>query len=148
MRKLKHKRVQFATKGKSLTHQSERTRADINNLVRQGIEPPDPNQMTFRDFSDGSDFQSVQDAIVEVKKNFDSLPSDVRDRFQNNPRYLIDFVNNPDNAEEATELGLLAPPEPRQESKPKSRKKAPKEPPMDDDSSPPIQPDKEADLTT
>ena len=131
MRKLKHRRVRFATEGESLTHQSERTRADINNLVRQGIELPDPNQMVFRDFSDGADFETVQNAIVEVERNFESLPSDIRDRFRNNPAQLIDFVNNPENAVEAAEMGLIDPPGPPEAPAQEVVVKDPPEPPKE-----------------
>ena len=42
---------------------------------------------------------------------FDNLPSDVRNRFNNNPAQLLDFVADPENKEEAIELGLLPKPE-------------------------------------
>lgn len=137
MRKLKRNPVQFATSGESLTHQSERTRADINNLVKRGIVPPDPAQLHFRDFSDGADFQAVQDSIVQVRESFDSLSSDIRDRFKNDPAKLIDFVNNPQNAAEAADMGLLIVDDSTPDIKP-----------QDSDSVPPSQPSKEADLTT
>lgn len=109
MRKIKPRKVQFQTTGDSLTHQSERTQADINVLVKRGIMPPDPNQLRFEDFSDGADFQAVQDSIIEARETFESLPSDIRDKFENDPAKLIDFVNDPEKQLEAAKLGLIKP---------------------------------------
>lgn len=107
MRKIERKRVTSQTVGESMTVQSDRTKTDINNLLKRGFELPDPNQMVFRDFSDGADFQAVQDSIVQVRQCFESLPSDIRDRFKNDPARLIDFVNDPANAADAAKMGLI-----------------------------------------
>ena len=106
MRKLKRRVVTTNTTGKSMTHQSERETADIKNIIKKGIIPPDPNQMTFGDFSNGRDFQSTQDAIAQVKSEFDELPSDVRYRFRNDPANMLDFLADPNNHEDAVEMGL------------------------------------------
>lgn len=128
MRKIQRKAVKFVTSGDSLTLQSDRTNADINNLVRRGIVPPDPNQLMFGDFADGSDFESVQQAIANAKSAFMELPSDVRDRFANNPAKLIDFVNDPNNAVEAANMGLINPLSPPEASEPEPAKGSQKEP--------------------
>lgn len=106
-RNVKRRRVGTVIEGESLTHQSERTRADINWLVKRGIELPDPKQLRFGDFSDGTDFQTLQNTLADANASFDSLPSSIRDRFSNDPAELIDFIRDPDNADEAFELGLI-----------------------------------------
>ena len=111
MRKLKRRVVTTNTTGKSKTHQSERDNADIKNILKKGIMPPDPNQMTFGDFSNGRDFQQTQDAIAQVKSEFDELPSEVRYRFRNDPGLMLDFLADPNNHEDAVEMGLRPKPE-------------------------------------
>ncbi|AXL14441.1 internal scaffolding protein [Microviridae sp.] len=129
-REIKRNRSTFKTTGKSLTHQSERTRADINHIVKRGVSLPDPNQMQFGDFSDGATFNDVQNTIARAKSSFELLPSELRDRFQNDPSRLIDFVNDPENVDEAAELGLIEAP---LEEPPADDKMRIKEPPTGDD---------------
>lgn len=142
-REIKRQRSTFETTGESLTHQSERTRADINNIVKRGVALPDLNQMTFGDFSDGATFNDVQDAVARAKSSFQLLPAELRDRFQNDPSKVIDFINDPENADEAAELGLIEPLSPSEASEPdpkdkqrRAAKKSPSdasEPPSDGD---------------
>lgn len=47
--------------------------------------------------------------MLEAAKIFDSLPARVRQRVNNDPAELIDFVANPDNDDELRELGLKNP---------------------------------------
>lgn len=112
-RKIERKRTSFETTGESLTHQSEHDRSEINRIIKRGVSLPDPNQMRFGDFSDGATFNDVQNTIAQAKSSFELLPAELRDRFSNDPAKVIDFINDPENAEEAVELGLIEPlPEP------------------------------------
>jgi phage internal scaffolding protein len=54
----------------------------------------------------GVDFQTAQDIVVNATQLFDSMPSNVRHRFNNSPRLFLDFMHNPDNADEMVKLGL------------------------------------------
>lgn len=110
-RNLKPRSVKTKFTGDSLTRQSERTKADINEIVKRGIIPPDPNQLQFGDFTTGFDFQQAQDAIASVQSQFDSLPSDMRYQFRNSPANLLDFLADPENHDKAVELGLRVPEE-------------------------------------
>jgi phage internal scaffolding protein len=105
-------------KSVSLTIQSERENVNINNIVAKakktgvlGSGLPAQRKERYGDFSSSEDFLSQQNKIVEFKTMFDNLPSDVRNRFNNNPAQLLDFVADPENKEEAIELGLLPKPE-------------------------------------
>lgn len=102
------RRVQTKITGDSMTHQSERDKTDINNMLRRGAVPPPPHpgQMQFGDFSDGADFQFVQDQIAEVHQFFDQLPAETRYKFANDPARMLDFVADSANDEESYELGL------------------------------------------
>lgn len=92
--------------------QSDKDDADINKLaVRFGlVQPPlgaaDP--AFYGDFTDITDYHSALTAIRHAEQSFDSLPSDLRERFANNPHNLLSFIEDPGNALEAANLGLLS----------------------------------------
>lgn len=112
------KSVQVEPRGKSLTRQSERDRADINRIVKRGIVPPDPNTLQFGDFSSGMDFQAAQDRIAQVTESFDSLPAEDRYFFANDPANMLEFMSDPENHDECVEMGLLEPSPPSPPSPP------------------------------
>jgi phage internal scaffolding protein len=102
----------------SLTQQHFAQEADINVIMayyqRTGIlgDPLNPgtDAPMFGDFSNVQDFQKAQNAIIEANRAFMSLPSDVREKFNNDPGKLIEFLSNEDNRDEAIKLGLVKEP--------------------------------------
>lgn len=83
---------------------------DINIIIKRfaatGQLPPTRREGISGDFSDVGDFQQCLDRINRAKSEFEALPSDLRARFGNDPRSYVDFVLNPDNADECVRLGL------------------------------------------
>ena len=61
----------------------------------------------FGDFDSASQFQDMMDLIVKAQESFDALPSHVRDRFKNDPRELLEFIDDEDNLDEAVDLGII-----------------------------------------
>ena len=111
------KRVKFFTEGKSRTEQSHRKRVNINTIVskyrKTGLFPQRQDQPTYGDFSGIEDFHACQNRIIAARDDFMSIPSEIRKRFGNDVGNLLDFINDPENLQEAIELGLVAePPEP------------------------------------
>lgn len=77
------------------------------------------------------DFQTHMDFMIQAQEMFDALPSDVRDRFGNDPGAFLGFCSDAENHKELAKMGLLTPeaterllypPDPPQPS--------PKEPPV------------------
>ena len=62
--------------------------------------------------------QSAYEIAEDIGARFDSLDSEVRARFNNNPLELLEFVHNADNETAAIELGLLPKPAPAPELAP------------------------------
>lgn len=98
--------------GPSLTIQGPTIDTDINEIVRRfGIGevmiPPPADPTAYGDLSDLPDLRTVLDMGREAKERFNALPARLRGRFDNDPAKLWDFVNDPDNGEEAVHLGLL-----------------------------------------
>lgn len=110
-RSRERRRVGTEVKDKSLTHQSARDEVDIKRILARGIMPPDPEQLTFADVSEGMDFRTMMDTVASVHNSFSMLPSETRSRFHNDPAKLLDFVADPENEDEAIKLGLLPKPE-------------------------------------
>lgn len=97
------------------TQQHFAEECDINAIMKRyeqtGILDPaliDQRQAVFADFSDGTDFMQIQDRLAAVRTTFEQLPANVRNRFNNNPAALIDFLADERNTEEAIALGLAA----------------------------------------
>lgn len=101
----------------SLTVQAAADGTDINILVRRfgldkaGIPPAVLDPSYFGDFTDTPDLRSALEQLRTAQAHFDALPPGLRARFRNSPADLWDFVNDPDNVDEAVRLGLFRRPE-------------------------------------
>lgn len=98
----------------SLTQQQFTPDADLNiTMARFGITdgalPPvahDPRY--FGDFTDAADLTTALARIRSAWDNFDQLPAAIRNRFDNDPTKLFEWVNDPANVDEAVELKILS----------------------------------------
>jgi len=95
--------------------QAGKDEADINNLVktyaRTGIVPgADIPSFNF-EVDEIVDYQTALNRIMQADADFMSLPSGVRERFDNDPAQLLAFVHDSANRDEAIELGLVPRPE-------------------------------------
>lgn len=97
----------------SRTKQSFKDDCDINNIMARYIKTgvidfTARNQPRYGDVT-GASFESAMATVAAANTMFHELPARVRDRFRNDPAKFLDFVNNPDNKDEARALGLLKP---------------------------------------
>lgn len=94
----------------SQTEQSHKNECDINKIVaralKSGVLPVVSDRGLFGDFSN-VDYQNMQIKIARAKEQFMRLPVNIRTRFSNDVGSLLEFIDNPDNKEEAVKLGLL-----------------------------------------
>lgn len=115
----------FGDFDESLTQQQFIEEADINVLAKRwglvgGQMPVAPiNPADYGDFSNVPDLRTALDLVNEAKNRFMELPPALRYRFHNSPGELWDFVTDPNNAEEAVRLGLLARLQPETPAEPK-----------------------------
>lgn len=95
----------------SLAQQQFKDETDINNILRQfnvtGLLPETPLSPRYGDFTGISDYQSALNAVIAAEDGFMTLPADIRARFANDPENLINFLDNPENKDEAIKLGLV-----------------------------------------
>lgn len=96
-----------------LAIQSAKDDADINVIVKRfgvtgqlGVPNVEP---FYGDFSEVEDYQTAMNRVLEADRAFMQLSSDVRNKFRNDPARLIEFLADPENRDEARELGLLRP---------------------------------------
>ena len=100
------------------TKQSFKDECDINNIMKRynatgAITHLNMRTPEYGDFSSPLDFQAALNTVMEGEAMFADLPSDLRDRFGNDPKQLLEFLADDANREEAIKLGIVqAPPEP------------------------------------
>lgn len=105
----KRKRVQITFTQPSLTKQEYKQETDINEIIRKYRatgELPVRSGAIYADLSKITDYQDLRNTISEFEDYFDSLPSALRARFQNDPAMLVEWASDPRNYKEATQLGL------------------------------------------
>lgn len=96
-----------------MTQQHFATDADINTIVKRfGITdhsqlPAVTDPRYYGDFSDAPSFREALHNLMDAQERFEQLPADLRKRFNHDPIDLYEWVNDPNNAEEAEQLGLL-----------------------------------------
>ena len=102
-------------KAVSKTQQHFKKEANINCIMRKYSKSgllTDPTVIPtrtpkFDDYSNVKDFHAMQNMILEIQSYFDSLPADIRRKFDNDPHIMQEWIINPDNKDEAIKLGLL-----------------------------------------
>ncbi len=104
--------IEFENEGR--VRQSETDDSDINKIMGKfratgQLTHTNLARPVYGDFSTTLDYQTARNSLLEATKIFDSLPARVRQRGNNDPAELIDFVANPDNDDELRELGLKNP---------------------------------------
>ncbi len=95
----------------SLAQQHFKDECDINNILRQfnitGLLPENTLSPQYGDFTGVQDYHSALNQVIAAEDEFMALPATLRARFNNDPAKLIEFLNNPENKNEAVSLGLI-----------------------------------------
>jgi len=95
----------------SKTKQAFKDESDINNILKKyaatGALPLNIKENpVYGDYSNVPDYQTALNTIQKAEQQFQGLPSELRDRLQNDPSLFLDFVNNPKNSDELIKYGL------------------------------------------
>jgi len=101
----------------SMTKQSHKDECDINNIIKSyqvtGMVThinERAAQGTYADLPDPLDYQEALNISLAAQASFDTLPSKVRERFDNDPEKFLQFMHDERNTEEIYELGLATRP--------------------------------------
>lgn len=108
-----HRRVCCEVGSESLTHQSFKEDADINNVLakyeRTGISDQVKRETAkYMDVSSAPDLQDAFEIVRQAEEAFLSMDAELRKRFGNDPVRFVEWVQDPANASEIAEAGLLA----------------------------------------
>lgn len=98
-----------------MTSQEFLTEVNINSIlgryartgVLKGSGLGSGRQPQFGDFTSELTYHDQLNRVTQADSDFKALPSDLRNYFDNDPGKLIDFVQDPENREEAEGLGLI-----------------------------------------
>lgn len=109
-----HKRVTLNTGDVMVTKQSHKDECDINRILKQfqrtGIITHVQNaRPTYEDLPSDVDFQESLNTILTAEEAFSGLPSKVRAHFNNNPAELLAALNDPAQADQLRDFGILNP---------------------------------------
>lgn len=96
----------------SLTQQHFKDECDINLIIKRFTKNDLDlmalmSDMHYGDYSTPVDFHEAMNIVIRAQDQFDSLPSSVRDKFDNDPAKMLYFVSKKENIEESVKLGLL-----------------------------------------
>lgn len=107
-----HKPCFFHTEGESLTQQHFQEECDIINIIKRHdrngiIEHVHRGKARYGDFSEVTDYREALDLVRTAQEEFNTIPSDIRKQFDNDPGKFYEFVNNPDNKNELKKMGFI-----------------------------------------
>lgn len=92
---------------KSLTDQQYKAECSVEGIIKKfGILPQPTATPLHCDVSEYGDFNEALMRVENAKAEFMSLPSEIRQRFGNDPKVFFDFVTNSANLEELVRMGL------------------------------------------
>ncbi|AZL82889.1 internal scaffolding protein [Apis mellifera associated microvirus 28] len=108
----KRKRVQYSDKSPSMTQQHMKEQTNVNSIVEKYRRTGSFNHLTtspgqYGDFSQFRDFRESMNQVIAAQQAFDGLPAHLRKRFSNDPANLVEFLDNPQNLNEAEKLGIM-----------------------------------------
>lgn len=98
----------------SKTQQQFKDEADIVKIVKRfqrtglltdPMKPP-TRMPQYGDFSGIPTYQQMCNMTIAVNNYFQSLSAEIRYKFHNDPQELQEWLNNPENTEEAIKMGL------------------------------------------
>lgn len=111
------KRVQTINHLPSMTKQGDKAAADINNILKNakatGLIPTRNVEPIEGELPEVDSFHDAMNTVVEAQSAFDALPSDLKQKFGNDPAKYLEFVGekNEDgslkNTDELVKMGLL-----------------------------------------
>ena len=99
--------------GKGCAKQEFKQDCDLNHIIarmtKTGQVPAHIRQGQYVQ-QGPTDLHQAMNIVAEAKSMFQEVPSEIRREFDHDPIKFLEFVNNPDNAEKASQLGIgLAP---------------------------------------
>lgn len=107
-----HGRVRLHFPLPTMAKQSFKDECDVNKIMERFektglISHVNKYQGDYGDAVGIQDYHASMNQVIAAQEAFDSLPSKIRARFGNNPGDFLNFMENPENKDEAIQLGLI-----------------------------------------
>lgn len=123
----------FETSGDSLTQQSHAHAADVRNIIKQYdrtglIANVNKGIAQYGDYSQINEYAEALNMVRDANESFATLPSEIRQQFNNNAGLFFEFATNPKNKEEMIKMGLAKAPEKTVREEPAKSESAPPTP--------------------
>lgn len=98
--------------GPGRTKQSFKDEVDINKIIKKHartgmITHVNKKQPFYGDVSSIGSYQESLEIVRNAEELFGNMSAEIRNRFNNEPQEMIDFLANPANKEEAIKLGMI-----------------------------------------
>jgi len=95
----------------SLTEQSHKDSCDIHYILRKSVktgilEHVNANEGVYGTMPTGQEFHQHMNIIAAAETMFETVPSSIRNRFDNSPAKYLDYIQDPKNRDEMAEMGL------------------------------------------
>lgn len=117
----------------SMTKQSFQDECNINNIMAKFQKTGAINHYAKHapHYGDATPIQLTEalNIVIQAQDMFDDLPSSIRKRFNNSPEEFLEFVQNPENADEMVKMGLKNAP---QAERPAQTEQTTQKPPAED----------------
>jgi phage internal scaffolding protein len=107
-----HRRVQIDFKDdKGLTEQSHKKSCDMHHIMKNAertgvIEHLNAYPAGYGDMPSSTDFHEHMNAVVAAQEMFESVPSEIRKKFGNDPAEFLEFMEDNKNYEAIEKMGL------------------------------------------
>ncbi|AXL14761.1 internal scaffolding protein [Microviridae sp.] len=98
----------------SITKQSFKDECDINKIMAKFQKTGAMTHFAKHapQYGDATpcEYQDALNVVANANTMFEELPATIRDKFENDPKQFLDFVQDEKNADEMVELGLKSAP--------------------------------------
>jgi len=107
------RRVQTVNGLPSRTQKQHKDQVNVNNIMKKFKKTGSITHLrnakegVYADLTQITDYAESLMQIKKADEAFLSIPSEIRNKFQNNPANLISYLKDPKNTEEAIKHGLL-----------------------------------------
>lgn len=114
-----HDRVQLKCEDATRAKQAMAAECNINNIMEKYlktglIDHVNEHKGQYGDLPSAMDYHDSCNAVIAAKDAFASLPSNIRNKFDNDPGKFLEFAQNPENEDQMGELGLVDKPSTRE----------------------------------
>ena len=107
----------FTFKKPSLVQAQHQSDCDVDNILAKYrktgmLTHINKHQGNFGDFTNVDEYNASLERVMQAQQSFDQLPSELRNKFGNDPAQLVQFISDPKNLDDCYKYGLkIKPPD-------------------------------------